>query len=149
MKFTKLIYTFKKYIEFVPFYLVGSAFAFTVDLTIYTILRTSIGSIMSAIIAFCFGTIISFLILSIILKYRLRRRRFGIIIQLLIGLGTLIINIVMLNMIDYSSQRINYDLYINDLDKSHYYALCSKIIASCVGFLWTSSMTNKFLFKRN
>ena len=149
MKTSKLISDIKKYIKFIPFYLVGSGCAFTVDLIVFTILRTSFGSNISALIAFFFGTITSFLVLSNILKYRLRKKRFGIIIQLLIGLGTLLINIFILNIIDYSSQKINYDLYINYLDKSHYYALFSKIIASCVGFLWTSSLTGKFLFKKN
>ena len=149
MKTSKLISDIKKYIKFIPFYLVGSGSAFTVDLIVFTILRTSFGSSISALIAFSFGTITSFLVLSNILKYRLRKKRFGIIIQLLIGLGTLLINIFILNIIDYSSQTINYDLYINYLDKSHYYALFSKIIASCVGFLWTSSLTGKFLFKKN
>ena len=98
---------------------------------------------------FFFGTIVSFLVLTSILEYRLRKKRFGIIIQLIIGLGTLSINILVLNIIDYCSQKINYELYIDYLDKSYYYALLSKIIASGVGFLWTSSLTSKFLFKKN
>ncbi len=149
MKSTKSIYKLKKYIKFIPFYLVGSGCAFTIDLIVFTLLRTNLGSNMSAIIAFIFGTITSFLVLSSILEYRLKKKRTGIIIQLLIGLGTLLINIVVLNIIDYSSERINDELYINYLNKSHYYALFSKIIASCIGFIWTSSLTGKFLFKKN
>ena len=149
MKSFKLISQLKKYINFIPFYLVGSGCAFTIDLIVFTLLRTSLGSNMSAVIAFIFGTITSFLVLSSILEYRLRKKRIGIVIQLLIGIGTLFINIVVLNIIDYSSERINYELYINYLDKSHYYALFSKIIASCIGFLWTSSLTGKFLFRKN
>ena len=149
MKSNKLISNLKKYIKFIPFYLVGSGCAFTIDLTVFTLLRTNLGSNISAIIAFTFGTITSFLVLSIILEYRLRKKRVGIIIQILIGLGTLVINILVLNLIDYSSEKINYELYINYLDKSYYYALFSKIIASCIGFLWTSSLTGKFLFKKN
>lgn len=149
MKTKKSISNLKKYIKFIPFYLVGSGCAFTIDLIIFTLLRTSLGSNMSAIIAFIFGTITSFLVLSSILEYRLRKKRIGIVIQLLIGLGTLLINILVLNIIDYTSEKINYELYINFLDKSHYYALFSKIIASCIGFLWTSSLTGKFLFKKN
>ena len=149
MKSIKLINNLKKYIKFIPFYLVGSGCAFTIDLIAFTALRTNLGSNISAIIAFIFGTITSFLVLSRILEYRLRKKRFGIIIQLLIGIGTLLINIIVLNIIDYSSGKINYDLYTNYLDKSHYYALFSKIIASCIGFLWTISLTGKFLFKKN
>ena len=149
MKSFKLISQLKKYINFIPFYMVASGCAFTIDLIVFTLLRTSLGSNLSAFIAFIFGTITSFLILSSILEYRLRKKRIGILIQLLIGIGTLLINIVVLNIIDYSSERINYELYINYLDKSHYYALFSKIIASCIGFLWTSSLTGKFLFRKN
>ena len=149
MKSPQLISNLKKYIRFIPFYLVASGCAFTVDLIIFTMLRTSIGANMSAIIAFLFGTIVSFSVLKSILEYRLRKKRFGIIIQLIIGLGTLSINILVLNCIDYFSQQINYELYINNLNKSHYYALFSKIIASSVGFFWTSSLTGKFLFKKD
>ena len=149
MKYTKLRSYLRKYIKFIPFYLFGSGCAFTIDLIVFTFLRTSLGSNISAIIAFVFGTITSFLVLSSILEYRLKRKRIGVLIQLLIGLGTLLINIVVLNVIDYSSEKINYNLYINYLDKSYYYALFSKIIASCIGFLWTSSLTGKFLFKKN
>ena len=149
MKSFKLISQLKKYINFIPFYMVASGCAFTIDLIVFTLLRTSLGANMSAVIAFIFGTITSFLVLSNILEYRLKKKRIGIIIQLFIGLGTLLINIAVLNIIDYSSERINYELYINYLDKSHYYALFSKIIASCIGFFWTSSLTGKFLFKKN
>ena len=133
MKSFKLISQLKKYINFIPFYLVGSGCAFTIDLIIFTFLRTSLGSNISAVIAFIFGTITSFLVLSSILEYRLRKKRIGILIQLLIGIGTLLINIVVLNIIDFSSEKINYELYINYLDKSHYYALFSKIIESSIG----------------
>ena len=149
MKSNQFISNLKKYIKFIPFYLVGSGCAFAIDLIVFTLLRTSFGSNISALIAFIFGTITSFLVLSTILEYRLSKKRIGIIIQLLIGLGTLLINIIVLNIIDYSAERINYELYINFLDKSHFYALFSKIIASCIGFLWTSSLTGKFLFKKN
>ena len=149
LKSNKLISNLKKYINFIPLYLIGSGCAFSIDLIVYTLLRTSLGSNMSAIFAFIFGTITSFLVLSSILEYRLRKKRIGIIIQLLIGLGTLLINIVVLNIIDYGAEKINYQLYNDFLDKSYYYALFSKIIASCIGFLWTSSLTGKFLFKKN
>ncbi len=139
---------FKKYLEFVPFYLIGSGFAFTVDLTIFTILRTNFGTTYSAFISFIFGTITSFIILLFITQYRLNKKRFGLIIHFLIGLGTLIINLIILNSIDYIIQLNNYMFYINTLNKSHYYALITKIISSCIGFIWTSYMTGKLLFKK-
>ena len=138
----------KKYLEFVPFYLIGSVFAFTVDITIFTLLRGNIGTNYSAFIAYIFGTITSFSILLTITKYRLNKKRFGLIIHLSIGLGTLIINLIVLNFIDYITQYSNNILYYNTLNKSNYYALITKIISNGIGFLWTSYMTGKLLFKK-
>ena len=139
---------FKKYLEFVPFYLIGSGFAFAVDLTIFTLLRTSLGTNYSAFIAYIFGTITSFFILLFITKYRLNKKRLGLIIQLSIGLGTLFINLIVLNSIDQLTKSYNYMLYMNTLNKSNYYALISKIISSGIGFIWTSYMTGILLFKK-
>jgi len=138
----------KKYLEFVPFYLIGSGVAFTVDITIFTLLRANIGTNYSAFIAYIFGTITSFSILLTITKYRLNKKRFGLIIHLIIGLGTLIINLIVLNFIDYITQFYNNILYYNTLNKSNYYALITKIISNGIGFLWTSYMTGKLLFKK-
>tara|TARA_B100000579_G_C22363051_1_gene634737 strand:+ start:135 stop:584 length:450 start_codon:yes stop_codon:yes gene_type:complete len=139
---------FKKYIEFVPFYLLGSGFAFTVDITIFTLLRTNFGTNFSAFLAYFFGTITSFSILLITTTYRLNKKRFGLLIQLIVGLGTLIINLTILNCLDYITQLYNYQLYINILNKSHLYALITKIISNGIGFIWSSFMTGKFLFKK-
>ena len=138
----------KRYLEFVPFYLIGSGFAFTVDTTIFTILRTSFGVNYSAFISYVFGTITSFSILLIITKYRLNKKRYGLLIHFLIGLITLIINLIVLNSIDYIIQSYNYLLYTDILNKSSYYALLTKVISSSIGFLWTSYMTGKLLFKQ-
>ena len=108
----------KKYLEFVPFYLIGSGVAFTVDITIFTLLRANIGTNYSAFIAYIFGTITSFGILLTITKYRLNKKRFGLIIHLIIGLGTLIINLIVLNFIDYITQFYNNILYYNTLKDS-------------------------------
>ena len=139
---------FKKYLEFIPFYLIGSGFAFTVDITIFTLLRTSFGTNYSAFISYIFGTITSFTILLIITSYRLERKRSGLIIHLLIGLGTLIINLIVLNSIDQITQKYNFALYMDTLNKSNLYAMISKVISSGIGFLWTSYMTGKILFKK-
>ena len=139
---------FRKYLEFIPFYLIGSGFAFTVDITIFTFLRTSFGTNYSAFISYIFGTITSFSILLIITKYRLNKKRFGLLIHLIIGIGTLIINLIVLNLIDNITQVYNYMLYTNTLNKSNYYALITKIISGGIGFLWTSYMTGKLLFKK-
>tara|TARA_Y100001968_G_C19070792_1_gene578294 strand:+ start:213 stop:662 length:450 start_codon:yes stop_codon:yes gene_type:complete len=138
----------KKYLNFLPFYLIGSGFAFTVDTTIFTLTRTSLGTNYSAFISYIFGTFTSFSVLLFITKYRLKKKRLGLLIQLIIGLGTLFINLIVLNSIDQVTQIYNYILYTNTLNKSNYYALFSKVISNGIGFLWTSYMTGKFLFKK-
>ena len=138
----------KKYLEFVPFYLFGSGLAFTVDLSIFTLLRTNLGTNYSALIAYIFGTITSFSTLLFITKYRLNKKRVGLLIHLLIGLGTLLINLIILNSIDYITKSYDYRLYINTLNESNYYALISKVISSGIGFIWTSYMTGILLFKK-
>ena len=148
MKKNQLILAIEKYIQFIPFYLLGSGCGFLVDLIIFTILRTNLGTNISVVISFLFGVLTSFFVLSTVLNHRLKKKRLGLLMQLIIGIGTLLVNIIVLNFIDYSLQLINYELYINNLDKSHYYALFSKITSSSIGFLWTSSMTAKFLFKK-
>ena len=140
-------YGFKKYLNFVPFYLIGSGFSFLVDLTIFTLLRTSFGTNYSAFISYIFGAITSFSILLFITKYRLHKKRLGLIIQLCIGLVTLMINLIVLNTIDFITQNYNYVLYMNTLNQSNYYALISKLISSGIGFFWTSYMTGRILFK--
>ena len=138
----------RKYLEFIPFYLIGSGFAFAVDLTIFTLLRTSFGTNYSAFISYIFGTITSFSILLLITKYRLNKKRLGLVIHLAIGLGTLMINLVVLNLIEYFAQSYNYILYMNILNKSNYYALFIKVMSNGIGFIWTSYMTGRFLFKK-
>ncbi len=148
MRFKSLQYNLRKYLEFIPYYLTGSGFAFAVDITIFTILRASLGTNLSAFISYIFGTITTFSILLIITRYRLSKKRFGLLIHLFIGLGTLIINLIVLNSIDYLIQEYNFELYKNILNRSNYYALICKFISSGIGFIWTSFMTGKFLFKK-
>ena len=45
-------------------------------------------------------------------------------------------------------QLHDYVLYAEILNNSNYYALSTKVISSGIGFIWTSSMTGKFLFKK-
>ncbi len=138
----------KNYLEFIPFYLLGSGIAFTVDITIFTLLRTTFGTNYSAFISYIFGTITVFSILLITTKYRLNKKRFGLLIQLIIGFGTLLINLIILNSLDYLAQSYNYKLYIDILNQSHYYAFVTKVISNVIGFIWSSLMTGKFLFKK-
>ena len=91
----------RRHLEFVPFYLIGSATAFIVDITIFTLLRASLGTSYSAFISYIFGTITSFSILLMITRYKLNKKRVGLIIHFSIGLGTLIINLTIIRFCPY------------------------------------------------
>tara|TARA_B100000700_G_scaffold250950_1_gene281796 strand:+ start:120 stop:575 length:456 start_codon:yes stop_codon:yes gene_type:complete len=148
IKISSIKIEFSKYLGFIPFYLIASGLAFIVDLTIFTLSRARIGTNNGAFISFIFGTFTSFSVLILITKYKLTKKRIGLVIHLIIGLGTLTINLIVLNTLDSFSQLIDYSFYINYLNKSNYYAFFSKIISGCIGFIWTSYMTSKLLFKK-
>ncbi len=142
----KLISWFKTYIKFLPSFFIGSGSAFLIDIIIFTILRNSLGTNISALISLFVGSLTIFTILRFLQVSRIKRKRKGLFIQLCIGIGSLIINLICLNIIDYLTQSINADAYYQYLNESRIYAALSRLVAGCFGFLWTSSMTSKFLF---
>ncbi len=138
----------KKYIFNIPHFLLGSGTAFTVDLLTYTLLSPVIGINLSAAISFVIGTIVLYLVFSITTQPRIKKKRYGLSSQIIVGIGTLSINIVVLNFLQLIYFSLSTSLKSYLLISSPYnYALVSKIIASSCGFFWTSSMTMKFLFK--
>ncbi len=136
----------KTYLIFLPSFAKASGTAFIVDSLVFTVLRPNIGTNYSAIISFMFGTITLFTILRILNLSRIRSKKIALAIQLFIGLGSLAINLCILNFLDYTFISINYSFYLINLDKSFIYAFFSRFFAACVGFIWTSAMTNKFTF---
>ena len=137
---------FNSYFKILPNLFFGSGLAFIVDLITYSILRSNFGINISAILAFIFGVNTLYFTLRIRLKSKIKRKRKGLLIQLLIGVGSLLINIFILNMIDLFLIEFYPDDYFMNLNQSSIYAAITKTISSLIGFIWTSIMTSKFVF---
>tara|TARA_Y100001968_G_C19454040_1_gene770908 strand:+ start:8808 stop:9257 length:450 start_codon:yes stop_codon:yes gene_type:complete len=137
---------FKRYILSLPSYLPGSGIAFLIDLMIYTILKPILGTSLSGCIGFMGGTITLYSIFRLTKSSKIKRKRYGLFVQFIIGQITLIINLIVLNTIDYL--WVNYvvvtfpSIYL----QVNFYAFFQKIFASSCGFIWTSSMTMRINF---
>ena len=142
----KYIRSLKSYFLFLPNFLLGSGTAFIVDFSLYTYLRPNIGTNWSALVAFSFGTLTLYIVLRLKQQSKIKRKRVGLVLQFLVGLGSLAINISILNSFDYILNLIEQDLYSNVLNSSSYYAGITKLISAAIGFIWTSSMSAKLLF---
>ena len=138
---------FNYYLKILPNLFFGSGLAFIVDLITYSILRSHFGINISAILAFIFGVNTLYFTLRIRLKSKIKRKRKGLLIQLLIGVGSLLINIFILNMIDLFLIEFYPDDYFMNFNQSSIYAGITKTISSSIGFIWTSTMTSRFVFE--
>ena len=130
------------YFKFFPYYFTSSLFAFITDISIYAFLRPKYGIFIAAVNAFLAGTTILFFMLRFTNKSKIKSKRKGLLFQILIGMGSLIINIFILFLIDTLVGFILQDLFnINSI-----YSLFTKFISGCFGFLWSSLLTSKYNF---
>ena len=88
------------YFKFIPYYLSSSCLAFITDATLYSFFRPVYGIIFSSIVAFLGGTTTLFVILKFTNKSKIRSKSKGYLFQILIGIGSLVINIFILFLID-------------------------------------------------
>ena len=135
------------YLNFLRFYLIATFFGVIVDLVVYTYLRNYVSIISSAIISFILSQITVFSILNTLQYRKIKRKRYAFTIQSLIGLGTVSIHIIILKFLDSNIYLIEYFGIQNILKSKNLYSITSKFIAACFGFIWTSLMTRKFIFK--
>ena len=145
-----MLYSFKKklksYVNFLPSYLFATFFAFTFDIFTYTLIKPNLGINLSAFISFLGSQIILFSILRIRLKSKITKKRFAFPLQFLIGIGTITIHLIILNLLNLIIFRSNF-IFINFfLNNKNLYNSSSKILAAIIGFFWTSSMTRKWIF---
>ena len=141
----KFLITFlKNYFPSLPYYLFASGIAFLVDITIYVLSWKYIGTNLSSLLAFSFGVCVLYSLLRLTRRSRYKKKRYGLIIQLLIGLVSLCINLLILNCLD----LMYFELIGGDTNNMMYiyYPLFAKFISSCVGFLASSNLTIKFNF---
>ncbi len=135
------------YLIFLRFYLTATFFGVIVDLVIYTYLRNHINIISSATSSFILSQITVFSILNALQQRKIKRKRYALSIQFLIGLGTVSIHIIILKFLDSNIYLLGYFGMQNILNDKNLYSIASKFIAACFGFIWTSLMTRKFIFK--
>jgi len=141
---------YKVYLSSLPYYIFSSGPAFIVDLAIYTSLHPILGTNLSAVLSFTGGTAVLYFLLRLTRASKIRRKRDGFALQLLIGIGSLAINLLSLNLLDFAHSLLIGGISIHflsgDFLSGDTYAFASKIIASTFGFIWTSSMTMKKVF---
>ena len=130
------------YLKFFPYYLFSSLLAFITDTFFYSFLRPKYGILFAAINAFLAGTTILFFMLRFTNKSKIKSKKKGYLFQVLIGLGSLSINIIALYFLDILIEFISQEKFqINTI-----YALFTKIISGCFGFIWSSFLTSKYNF---
>lgn len=142
-RFKKLIW---RYLSNLPAYMLPSGIAFTVDIITYTLLRSIIGINLSAFFAFVLGSTTLYIALRLTRAPKLSKKRYAVIIQILIGLGSLTINLIILNLIQYLVSLNSAFLELSREEWSYLFTITAKLLASASGFLWTSSVTMKSLF---
>ena len=140
---------FKTYIKFLPSYLFATFFAFIFDILTYTTLKPLLGINLSAFLSFTGSQVILFSILRIRLQSKINRKRYAFPIQILIGIITLIIHIIALNLLAFFILNSEIILLKEFFKNQTLYNSSSKIFAALLGFFWTSMMTRKFVFTSN
>ena len=131
------------YLRSLPKYLVGSGAAFTTDLIAYASLKPYLGIPKSLSISFLVGTTTLYFILKLTTNSRIRKKRIGIILQIGIGLGSFLINYLLLIQLEkFFSVLLTQPMLFNE----HFIAGVTKFIAACIGFIWSSYMTMKLNF---
>ncbi len=130
------------YLKFFPYYLFSSLLAFITDTFFYSFLRPKYGILFAAINAFLAGTTILFFMLRFTNKSKIKSKKKGFLFQILIGTGSLIVNIFVLFLLDIFGKIIFQDSFeINNI-----YSFFTKFISGCFGFIWSSFLTSKYNF---
>ena len=130
------------YFKFFPYYLISSSIAFITDTSFYSFLRPKYGIVFAAVNAFLAGTTILFFMLRLTNKSKIKSKKKGYLFQVLIGLGSLSINIIALYFLDILIDFISQEKFqINTI-----YSFFTKIISGCFGFIWSSFLTSKYNF---
>ena len=143
MKKNKFNSNFQSYIKFIPKFLTGSFCAFIIDNFIYSSLRPLLGINYSACVAFLAGATSLFIFLQISSVSKTSSKRKGFLILLAIGIGSLTINIILLNIIE----KLLFGFISIPFEINSFLAGCTKLVSGFFGFIWSSYMTSRYLFK--
>ena len=141
--FGKLI----SYLKFLKFYLFATFFGLITDLFTYSFARNYFDIIFSASISFFISQSVLFSILNIFQVRNIKKKRYAFQLQLLISIGTVFIHIIVLQFLDNNIFKIDNIIIEKIISEKNIYNFISKFIAACFGFIWTSTMLKKFIFK--
>tara|TARA_B100000287_G_scaffold67791_1_gene59381 strand:- start:66 stop:518 length:453 start_codon:yes stop_codon:yes gene_type:complete len=138
----------KEYLSFLPRFSILAVITYILDIIIFSLFRAKIGSNGSAILSFVISQIFLFTVLNLSFNIRVKSLKKGLFIQFLIGIGSLIIHISIINLIDFIIFNLNKVFYYQNYIKSFYYGVFIKLICGAFGYIWSSIMTNIYLFKK-
>lgn len=134
------------YFKLMPSYFISTFFALITDNFIYTLTKNIYGIFFSTLFSFILSQIVLYSLLTKLAKEKFRNKFKGFLVQILISIGTLIINLIILNLINYFEIKYSYNDFLDFKENSLIYTSLTKFIASGFGFLWTSLLTSKFTF---
>ncbi len=136
----------RKFFSYLPHFIQASSLAFLINICLYVLLKPKIGVNAGGLIAELTGTLFLYIFLRLSKKPKLFKTSSGIVAQYLISIGTIFINLVVLNVVNFVYQSITLSSPSFASISETKVSILSKIVASICGFLWTSSMTMKFTF---
>ena len=134
----------KKYLTSLSFYFFASGVAFLFDISVYVLSWRYLGTNLSSIFAFLVGVSVLFSILRLTREPKYKKKRHGLLVQLFIGLVSLSINLLILNIFDWLFFDLNGGNTKNTI--TIYYPFFAKFISSSIGFLASSNLTIRFNF---
>ena len=137
----------KAYIRYISHFSIASIFAFSIDLSTYALLKPSMGINSSLIISFISSQITLFILLKLFMVRKISNNLKSFLILILIGLGSLLINMVVINTIDSYINIYYHNFYYETYAQSKYAAIITKLISGAFGYLWSSTTISKILFK--
>lgn len=138
----------KEYLSFLPRFSILAVITYILDIIIFSLFRAKIGSNGAAILSFVISQLFLFTVLKLSFNIRVKSLKKGLFIQFLIGIGSLIIHISIINLIDFIIFNLNKVFYYQNYIKSFYYAVFIKLICGSFGYIWSSIMVNIYLFKK-
>jgi len=138
----------KEYLSFLPRFSIIAVITYLIDIVIFSLFRAEIGSNFAAILSFAISQLFLFTLLKLSFNTRVKSLKKGLFIQFLIGIGSLIIHISIINLIDFVIFNLNQVFYYQNYIKSFYYAVFVKLLCGSFGYIWSSIMTNIYLFKK-
>lgn len=142
----KLYDSLEDYLLFLPSYLKSTILASFVDIFVYTISKPKLGTNISILLAFSLAQLTLFFILSSLQVRKIKKKRYGISLQLLIGTGTLFVQLIVINTFEKILEYSFSELYVLTLQESSLFLALSRMVSIFFGFLWTSIMTKKLIF---